>query len=200
MFFLPGTAVIDLAEQIAPQLHHGIMHSGIHADFLFPFTMPYHIGNHGINPVAMGGTQHPDCFCRQILRSDDSRTDGIINIMVHIGNAVRKMDNPSLRCSGMLLTGMTGNAVPHFLCQVESGTIPFQTVCHPQALIIVPEPADGFTQPIQCPFSGMSEGCMPQIMSQCNGFGQILIQPQASGHGTGNLRHLQHGNDPPPGK
>ena len=40
---------------------------------------------------------------------------------------------------------------------------------------------------VQRPLSGMAKRSMTKIMAQCNGFGQIFIEPQGSGNGPGNL-------------
>ena len=44
---------------------------------------------------------------------------------------------------------------------------------------------------LQHTLSGMAEGCMPQIVTQRNGFRQILIEGKATRYRSRNLRHLQ---------
>ena len=51
-------------------------------------------------------------------------------------------------------------------------------------------------QLIQCSLSGMAKRCMPQVMCQTDGFGQVFIQTQPPGNGPGDLGHLQRMGQP----
>ena len=44
----------------------------------------------------------------------------------------------------------------------------------------------------------MAKGRMPQIMGQTDGLGQILVEPQSTGNGAGDLRNLQRMGQPGP--
>ena len=44
---------------------------------------------------------------------------------------------------------------------------------------------------VQCPFSGVAEGSMSEIMPKCNGFSEIFIQLQGAAHGTGQAADFQ---------
>ena len=44
---------------------------------------------------------------------------------------------------------------------------------------------------IQRFFSGVTKGCVPQVMTQSNGFCQVFVHTQRFGNGTSNLRYFQ---------
>ena len=73
--------------------------------------------------------------------------------------------------------------------QIQTRTVIFQHIHHPQALLIV---AKRLTQAVrQRAFTGVAEGGVAQIMAQGNGLRQILIQRQRSGDGSADPGDLQ---------
>ena len=69
---------------------------------------------------------------------------------------------------------------------------------HTQALGVVIKAAIVLGCSRQRPFPGMAERRMAEIMRQGQRFGEILIQPQLPGNGTGDLRHLNRVSEPRP--
>ena len=80
---------------------------------------------------------------------------------------------------------MTENTVQHFGSEVEF----FQFFANTYALCIVAK-AKG-AQFIQNALSRVTERGVSQIVTQCDGLGQILIQAQGAGNISGNLTDLQ---------
>ena len=108
--------------------------------------------------------------------------------MIEVGDFIRQPDNVALTGGGNFI-GVTCDAVFDLKGQIQSLSLLFQVMHHPDALQVMLE-AIG-TDLIQNGFSGMTEGRMPQVMPQGNGFRQILIQTKRSGDGAGNLSDLQ---------
>jgi hypothetical protein len=86
------------------------------------------------------------------------------------------------------------NAVPDLPGQVETAPVPFQVIHHSQALLVVAEgPAEEGRQGF---LAQMAEGRVAQIVSQSDGFGQVLVQPQGPGGGPSDLGHLERVGEP----
>jgi hypothetical protein len=59
------------------------------------------------------------------------------------------------------------DAVPDRFRQIEAVTVVLQSVDQSQALLVVAEPIDRFSE---CPFPGVAEGCVTQVMTHADGF------------------------------
>ncbi len=137
----------------------------------------------------MGLAQHTAQRRRNILRREDVPPDGVVDVMVEIGDPVGIMDDAPFHGVGFFLAGVAQNSIPHLHSQVQALTALFQPVHHPQALLVVGK-APGHHLP-QRLFSGVAEGGVPQVMAQGDGLGQVLVEPQAPGHRAGDLGDLQ---------
>jgi hypothetical protein len=87
---------------------------------------------------------------------------------------------------------MAADAVPDFPGQIQPGTLPapsFQEVDHPEALLGMTKTTGN--RSIQCIFSRMTEGGMPEIMPQGYGLREVFVQTQGLGHGARDLRYFQ---------
>ena len=115
-------------------------------------------------------------------------TNRVLNVVVHVGNAVCHTDNVALFgiCHPI---GMAENAVADFCRQIQSLPVLLDQVNYTKALLIVPVPVGA--DAVENRFSAVPERRMSQIVPQCNGFGQILVEPQSTGNGTGNLCDFQ---------
>ena len=111
------------------------------------------------------------------------------NIVVDIGDLIRQTHNLPLQRGGQLAGGVAQDTVPHLPSQVETVSLVFQPLHHPQGLLIVTE-APGYDL-IEYPFSGVSEGRVAQIVAQSGGLGQVLVEPQPPGDGPGDAGDLQ---------
>ena len=95
--------------------------------------------------------------------------------MIHIGNLVRPADDLPFQGFRDVRAGVAQNAQPDLVGQVQTLSVLFQAVHHPQALLIVPE---GFAPTLgQGRFSGMAEGRVAQIVAHGDGLRQILVKP-----------------------
>ena len=80
---------------------------------------------------------------------------------------------------------MGHDAVAYLPRQVQAPAVLFQLVHHTQALHIVLEAIRA--ELVQRLFTRMAKGRMPQIMGQTDGLSQILVEPQSTGNGAGDL-------------
>ncbi len=80
---------------------------------------------------------------------------------------------------------MLEDSVPNFACEVQALAILFQVVHDPQTLLIMVKSA--WYDFVEYPFTPMTKGCVPEIMSQSNGLNKILIQRKSTANCPPNL-------------
>ena len=109
--------------------------------------------------------------------------------MVDVGDLVGQADHLALQGGGLLSPGVADDAVAHLPGQVQPLSVFFQTLHHPQGLLIVSKAAGH--QLVKGPLTGMSERGVPQIVSQGDGLGQVLVEGKRPGNGSGDSGDLQ---------
>ena len=129
-----------------------------------------------------------------VLLPQDAGPDGVVDVMVDIGDAVGHADDPAFRRVGHFGAGVAQDAVQHLPRQVEAPALLFQKAHHPEALLVVVEghPSGGGKGTL----TGVAEGGVAQVVTQGDGLGQILVEPQGPCHRPGDLRHLQRVGQP----
>ena len=137
----------------------------------------------------MGLPQQPGHAPGQIALVQDAGPDGVIDVVVDIGDAVGKVDDAPFFGLGPLAAAVAQDPVPHLKGQVQPGAAVFQPVHHPQALLVVAEPCG--ERLVQRPLPCVAKGGVPQVVSQGDGLGQVFVEPQAPGDGAGDLGDLQ---------
>ena len=81
------------------------------------------------------------------------------------------------------------NPVPHLPGQIQSFSVLFQDLHHTDAL---PEMSKSQrTDFIQNPLPRVTEGCVSEVMPECDGIAQIVIEPERLRDCPGKLRDLQ---------
>ena len=127
---------------------------------------------------------------RNIVLADDARAYRVINIMVDVGNAVGKVDNAAFRRTRLAPAGMADNAVAHLARKVQI----LEHIHNAQTLLVVPKPER--TSFVKRRLSGVTERRVPEIMSECDRFGQILVESERPRDGPRNLRDLERMRQP----
>ena len=145
--------------------------------------------NQRIQTFSRGMSQYIRIQRRNILFPDDLSANRIVNIVINIRYFIRKADNLSFHGSRHSFRLVIQNTVPHFLGQIQPSALLFQTFHYADALLAVFKSVR--TNSGKRPLPGMSEGRMSQIVAQCNGLCQILIETQRLRYGSGVLGNLQ---------
>ena len=127
---------------------------------------------------------------RNIVLADNARAYRVINIMVNVGNAVGKVDNAAFRRTRLAPAGMADNAVAHLARKVQI----LEHIHNAQTLLVVPKPER--TNLVKRRLSGVAERRVPEIMSECDRFGQILVKSERPRDGPRNLRDLERMRQP----
>jgi hypothetical protein len=73
--------------------------------------------------------------------------------------------------------------------EVEAGAVVLKVIDHPKALLVVAkrlaqEGAQGL-------LAEVAEGGVPQVVSEGDGLGEVLVLPEGAGGGAGDLGHLE---------
>ena len=110
--------------------------------------------------------------------------------MVNVGNAVGKVDNAAFRRTRLAPAGMADNAVAHLARKVQI----LEHIHNAQTLLVVPKPER--TRLVKRRLSGVTERRVPEIMSECDRFGQILVESERPRDGPRNLRDLERVRQP----
>ena len=79
---------------------------------------------------------------------------------------------------------------------VEPAISLLEMVNHAQALQVVLESAESAHAFIERVLSGMTEGGVPQVVRQCDGFDQILVEFERASDRTSQLRDLDRMGEP----
>ena len=82
-----------------------------------------------------------------------------------------------------------GDAVAHLPGQVQPTPVVLEHVDHPQALLVVVEPARH--QVAQHALAGVAKRSVSQVVPERDRLGQLLVQVQDLGDGPRDLRHLE---------
>ena len=125
---------------------------------------------------SLGGTaaDHLTDVLRHIRFREDSSADGVIHIVMNIGNFIGKSDDLALQGMGLSNGLVVSYTVSHLVGQIQPLAILLQNVHGADALFGMFEAKRAYS--VQRTLSGMSERRVSQIVSQRNGFHQILVQ------------------------
>ena len=126
-------ACVHMAEHEAPQFKHCIMDFIVHADFVFALAVVDHGGYQRVNTLTVGFTERLAQRMRDILAAHQPTADGVIDIVVDVGNPVGKVNDAPLGRRGVCAAGVADNPIAYFGGQVER----FNAVYNPQALFVV---------------------------------------------------------------
>ena len=96
-----------------------------------------HAPNHGVDAHRVPAPQYGGDDGRQVAFAQHAGADGVVNVVVDIGDVVCPVDQPALGRGGGVTQRVAEDTVAHLLRQVEAAALLFQDVRHPQALLIV---------------------------------------------------------------
>ena len=147
------------------------------------------VGHQGGDALAVGKAQQVGHRQGDVHGVDDLAPQGVLDVVVDVGNLVGQTHYLSLQGGGLLALGVADNAVAHLPGEVQALAPLFQPVHHPQGLLIVGKAAGhkGAEQPL----SRVAKRGVSQVMAQSDSLGQVLVEPQGPGNGAGDAVDLQ---------
>ena len=159
-------------------------------------ALPDNIPDQQVQSAFYAVSQHVGKSSRDVLLPEDLTADGVVDIMVDIGHLIGKPHHIALQRGRMARGPVIHDAVPDLPGQVQPLPVLLQNLDNPHALPVMGKSSR--RKLIQDPLPRMAEGRVSDVMSQGNGLGQGLVQPEAPGNGSGNLCHLQRVGKPGP--
>ena len=109
--------------------------------------------------------------------------------MVDVGDLVTETYDLPLQGGRLSRRTVIQDPIPHLPGQVQAFSFFFQDFHNTDTLFCVTEPTG--MHHIERVFPGMTKRCVPEIVAERNGFGQIFIQIQCPRNRTGDLGHLE---------
>ena len=187
---------VNVLEHKGPQRQHGTFDFGGHFNHRPAHGGLHHIGDQGVDPLGMGIAKDGRNLRRNVLVAKDPRPHGVVNVVVDVGDPVRKPDNLSLQGLRLVRAAVAQDAPADLIGQIQAQAVLFQLVHHPQRLLVVVEGDPHDLR--QCRLSCMAEGSMAQVVTHGGCLGQVFIQAQGSGNGPGDPGYLQSMGHPGP--
>ena len=114
--------------------------------------------------------------------------------MVDVHDPVAEADDCRLRGDRVLGTpGVSPDPVAHGVGQVQPGAVAFEHVDDPDRMLVVPEPpAEALGQAVvESLFADVAKGRVPEVVTEPDRLGQVLIQPQGTRDSARHLRDLE---------
>ena len=141
----------------------------------------------------------------QVLALQQPRPDGIVDIVVDVGDDVgdardlaldraRAMRGVGADRHAVLALRVPRDAVAHFPRQVQPLAVVLQHVDDAQALLVVLEAAGH--QRLQHALAGVAERRVAEVVAERDRLGQLLVQPQHLGDAARDLRDLERVREP----
>ena len=193
---------VHVFEQKRPQLHHGVPHLGAHGDVPRLRRGAHHVGDQRLDAGRVVGAEHPMGRIRQIGLAQNPCTDGVVDVVVHVRNAIGGAHDAALAGFGLQVARMVQDAVAHLESEVQTRAAVLDALHHAHRLLVVAVERRGLgragREPLmareargQRRLAGVAEGGVPQVVAERDSLGQVLVQPERPGDGAGDLRHFQ---------
>ena len=182
-------ARVDALEHERAQLQQRVPLVRLHGDLVAVHRLADDAFDHGVDALAMRVAQHADGMHRQILALEHARADGVVDVVVDVGDAVRQMHAAALQRLRAHLSGVVLDAVAHLPRQVEAVAAVFQHLDHAAALHPVLKAA--LDDAVERILARVPERRVPEVVPHRDGLGQILVEPQRARQRAGHLRDLQ---------
>ena len=149
---------------------------------------------------------------RRFLQGEQAGADAVVEVVVVVGDVVGErgglgfgggvgrefeivqavvgLDGRGGATQGAVVLGEAFQGFPGEVQAVEAGVTLFEQRDGLEALGVVVEAAIGAHLRIERLLAGVAERRVAEVVGERQGFGQVLVEPQAARQGAGDLRHL----------
>ena len=158
-----------------------------------------HVGYEGGDARARGGAKQRVCARGERFNGDHSSPYCVVDVVVEVGQTVGDLDDlalqrvgdaPAFGSDALAQLRVLQDPVADFLRQVEALAVFFEQLHHAHALLVVTEPTrQARAERI---FASVAKRGVPQIVTERDRLGQVLVEIQAAGDRPRDLHHL-HG-------
>jgi hypothetical protein len=151
----------------------------------------------------VGVAEDRDAVGRQIGLTDDAGADGVVYVMVDVGDAVGIADDDSLQRVRLLLRlhgevlhslAVAADAVADLIGEVEPLPVLFEHLHHAQALLGMVEAGlrvELAVDRVEGGLADVAEGGVAEIVAQRDRLGEVLVEAQGAADGAGDLGDLE---------
>ena len=146
------------------------------------------------------GPSRSICSAGQVALGDDPGADGVVDVVVDVGDAVDEPDDPALERRRLQRAGVVEDPVPHLLGQVEAGAAPLEVLDQPQRVLVVAEAGAAalLQRVVEHLLADVAERRMAEVVPEADRLGQILVEAERPGDGPGDEARLERVGEPRP--
>ena len=137
---------------------------------------------------------------RQVVGTQDPGPQGVVDVVVDVGDAVDQLDDPALQRRRLVGAGVVEDAVADLLGQVEADAVALEHLDHPQRVLVVLEadPAALAQRRVESRLAGVAEGRVAEVVAEPDRLGQVLVEAERAGHRAGDPAGLERVRQPGP--
>ena len=134
--------------------------------------------------------QHIEGTGREFAGLEHAGPERVVDVVIDVGDAVGEPDDLGLEGGGLGHgPRVVHDAVAHLPGEVEARAVVLEVFDDAQALLVVAErPAQERRERL---LAQVTERGVPQVVAQGDGFGEVLVEPQGSGRGPGDVRDVE---------
>ena len=143
-----------------------------------------------VDPRPVGVTEHVERLPRQLALVQHTGTDGVVQVVVDVGDPVREPHDLRLERGGRRHgPRMVHDAVAHLPRQVQALPVVLEVVDDPQALLAVAERAAQERR--ERLLAQMAERRVSQVVPERDGLRQVLVQAERARDRSGDVRDVE---------
>ena len=152
-----------------------------------------------VDPPWSRVAQHRDRLRRQVAERDDSRANGVVDVVIDVRDAVDEADDPSLEGRRRLRApGVTGDTVAGGRGEVEAPAGPREAGARAQRVLVVAESRS--EPPLETAIEGVladvPERRVAEVVAEPDRLGEVLVEPEGSRDRPRDLRDLERVGQP----
>ena len=117
---------------------------------------------------------------RQLVRREDARADGVVDVVVDVGDAVDEAHDLPLERGRLARAGVVEDAVARLHGEVEAAAVALEHLDDAQRLLVVAEAAPEVLgeRLVERLLAGVPERRVAEVVAERDRLGQVLVQPQ----------------------
>ena len=97
------------------------------------------VADERVDPRRAGRAEPLDLLGRQVALGDDPGADGVVDVVVDVGDAVDESHDPALERRRLQRAGVVEDPVAHLVGQVEPVAVPLEVLDQSQRVLVVTE-------------------------------------------------------------
>jgi hypothetical protein len=146
------------------------------------------------NTTALAVPQDSHGVVGQVRHFQNPAVNRVLDVVVYVGDFVRESHHIPLPSRRFGFTGVIANPVTHLHCQIQPDSVFLDYLDHPNTLLGVAKSETS----VQDSLAVVPERRVPQVVTQRDCFGQVLVESQSPSDCSGNLCHLEGVSEPRP--